>query len=156
MKRRAAKDPAATRLRRLKAVHAIRRQMGLDDDVYRDLVQRVTRGAGFDGWRSAGDCDPAQLAAILREFQKLQGKPAEQAVAARVWAAKPKGDLSPQVAKIEALLADAGREWAYGHALAKRICKVNRIEWCNRFELQKLIAALEYDAKRRARRAAGE
>ena len=56
--------------------------------------------------------------------------------------------------KVEALLADAGREWAYAHSVARRVCKVERIEWCNPDQLAKVIAALQIDADRRARRAA--
>lgn len=54
--------------------------------------------------------------------------------------------------KIEALLADKKRPWNYAHAMAARICGVNRLEWCNAEELHKIVAALEYDARRRGRK----
>lgn len=141
-------DPEKARKRRLAAIHAAKKKLGLDDDVYRDLVERIA-GAGI---RSAAGCNPRQLDAVANELRRLGGMPARLAQAARVWAGRPKGDLKPQVAKIEALLADAGREWEYAHALARRICKVNRVEWCNADQLSKLIAALQYDADRRRRR----
>lgn len=151
MKRR--ENPADVRLRRIRAVQAMRRQLDLEDLEYRDLVARVSKLHGPEV-RSAGDCNLAQLLAIGDELRRKIGKPAEKARSARVWAGKPKGDLSPQLSKVEALLADAGREWAYAHALAKRLCKVTRIEWCNPEQLAKIIAALQIDADRRARRAA--
>ena len=141
-------DPEKARKRRLAAIHAAKKKLGLDDDVYRDLVERIA-GAGI---RSAADCNPRQLDAVANELRRLGGMPARLAQAARVWAGRPTGDLKPQVAKIEALLADAGREWEYAHALARRICKVNRVEWCTADQLSKLIAALQYDADRRRRR----
>lgn len=141
-------DPEKARKRRLAAIHAAKKQLGLEDDVYRDLVERIAGG----GVRSAADCNSRQLDAVANELRRLGGMPAKRAQEARVWAGRPKGDLKPQVAKIEALLADAGREWEYAHALARRICKVNRVEWCNADQLSKLIAALQYDADRRRRR----
>ena len=55
--------------------------------------------------------------------------------------------------KIEAYLAEAGRPWSYAHAMAKRMSakKVERIQWCTPADLHKIIAALEYDARRHGR-----
>ena len=152
MSRRAA-NPALVRKRTLGAIHVLAHQLGLDDDVYRDLVERVSAEHG-PAQRSAGSCTPRQLAAIASELRRRVEKPAEQARNARVWAGKPKGVLSPQLSKVEALLADAGREWAYAHALAKRLCDgVARVEWCDTHQLAKVIAAMQIDADRRGRRA---
>ena len=152
MTRRAA-DPAVLRRRSLAAIHATAHQLGLDDDVYRDLVHRVSAEHG-EAQRSAGKCSQKQLDAIANELRRQVGKPAKAAARAAVWAGKPKGDLTPQLTKIEALLADAGREWAYAHALAKRLCDgTARVEWCNPDQLAKVIAAMQIDANRRARRA---
>lgn len=140
------------RKRVLAAIHAGAKTLGLAEDVYRDLVERVSREHG-QAQRSAGKCDQRQLDAIANELRRLGGIPARTAQAARQWAGKPKGDLSPQMGKVEALLADAGREWAYAHAVARRVCKVARLEWCNADQLSKVIAALQIDANRRARRA---
>jgi len=152
MTRRAA-NPALVRKRTLAAIHATAHQLGLEDDVYRDLVERVSAEHG-PAQRSAGKCTPRQLSAIANELRRQTGKPAQAAASARVWAGKPKGVLSPQLAKVEALLADSGREWAYAHALAKRLCGgVARVEWCDSHQLSKVIAAMQIDADRRARRA---
>ena len=145
--------PHAEKIRKrvLAAIHAAASKLGLSDDVYRDLVARVSAEHG-PAQRSAGKCTPRQLDAIANELRRLGGMPARQAEASRVWRGKPKGDLSPQLTKVEALLADAGREWAYAHAVCKRVCKVNRLEWCNPEQLAKVIAALQIDANRRAKR----
>ena len=64
----------------------------------------------------------------------------------------------PRMRKIEALLADAGRSWAYADGVAKKLfattTRVERIEFCDGEHLTKVIAALVVDAKRRARKAA--
>lgn len=143
------RPPTDRRKRTLAAIHAAAKSLGLAEDVYRDLVQRVSGQSG-QPQRSAGSCDQSQLDAIANELRRLGGMPARSARAAERWAGRPKGDLAPQLAKVEALLADAGRPWAYAHSLALRMCKVTRIEWCNKEQLHKVIAALQYDANRRA------
>jgi phage gp16-like protein len=152
---RRAQDAAQLRKRVLGAIHAMRRELevkqGMVEDSYRDLIQRVSAEHG-PAHRSAGDCNRAQLNAVANEMRRLLGQPVQAAERAKQWAGRPKGDLSPQVAKIEALLADAGREWAYAHSLAERICKVPRVEWCSADQLSKLIAALQIDADRRKKR----
>lgn len=142
--------PDAERLRRIRSIQATRRQLELEDNEYRDLVARVSKEHGPEQ-RSAGDCNLAQLRAVANELQKRAGKPAGNAANARQWRGRPKGDLTPQLGKVEALLADAGREWAYAHAVAKRLCRVERVDWCNPAQLSKVIAALQLDADRRAR-----
>lgn len=152
MPRTRADVDANRRKRTLAAIHAAAHKLGLADDVYRDLVDRVSREHG-PAQRSAGKCDLRQLDAIANELRRLGGMPAKAEAAARKWAGRPRGDLSPQIGKVEALLADAGRPWAYAHGMARHMFKVTRVEWCNADQLGRLIAALEYDARRRAAKA---
>lgn len=140
------------RRRVLGAIHALAKECLMEDDAYRCLVARVSAQHGPEQ-RSAGKCTPQQLDAIANELRRIAGKPAQAAGRRRTWSGKPKGDLTAQMGKVEALLADAGREWAYAHSVAKRVCKVERVEWCNPDQLAKVIAALQIDADRRARRA---
>jgi hypothetical protein len=56
-----------------------------------------------------------------------------------------------QLQKIEALLAEAGRPWAYADALARRICKTDKAAWVATDQLYKIIAALVKDAERNGR-----
>lgn len=152
---RSADQAAVLRKRTLAAIHATANQLSLEDDVYRDLVQRVSAEHG-DAQRSAGKCTQAQLNAIANELRRLTGKPVQAAVTADRWAGRPKGDLSPQLAKVEALLADAGREWAYANAVARRVCQVSLVQWCRPEQLAKVIAALQIDADRRRRKLQAE
>lgn len=137
-------NPAKARNSKLAAVHAEAKTAGMDDDTYRSLLQRIT------GHRSAKDCSDQQLVDVLTEMRRLAGKPLQAHHAAKVWAGKPKA-MSPLLKKVEALLADAGREWAYGHALAERMFKVKRLEWLNPDQLHRAVAALQLDADRRSR-----
>ena len=58
----------------LAKIHLAKKDLRLDDDVYRDIVQRVT------GCTSSSKCDRAQMVKLLAEFQRVGwtggGKPA--------------------------------------------------------------------------------
>jgi phage gp16-like protein len=144
-------DPAKAakvRLAAIRAIQAMRRQLDLAEDVYRNLVESSSTLHGR-AVRSAGDCNQAQLDAVAAKLRQLLGQPANG------WKNKPKDPalmVQALVRKIEAQLADQGREWNYAHALAQRICKVDRIEFCTPADLQKIIAALDYDAHRHPER----
>lgn len=147
MAKKSARPPAANRRSVLAAIHVMAgaKQLNLDKDVYRDIVERVS-GEHGPAVRSAGDCSPQQLEAVAKELRRMAGQQ---------WEGRPKGDLCPQLQKIEALLTDAGREWNYARAIARRVCKVDQLEWCNPAQLGKVIAAMQIDADRRSKREAG-
>lgn len=120
------------------------KQLGLDDDTYRDMLQRVT------GLRSTKGMTAAQMQAVIADCIRRGFKPAP---GKREWKGKPKqtGDV-PMLRKIEALLADAGREWAYATGTARHMFGIERLEWLNDMQLHKLVAALQKDANRRSKR----
>ncbi len=60
-------------------------------------------------------------------------------------------DKHALLGKIEAYLAEAGRPWNYVHGMARHMFKVDRVEWCDAHQLHKIVAALEYDARRHGR-----
>lgn len=135
----------------LAKIHIAKAQLGLDDETYRAMLWTIGRV------RSAADLGIEGRRAVLehlvaRGFKavKKSGRPTD------IHGAKPAVPAArqAQVSKIEALLADAERPWAYAGAMARRICKVDRIEWCTAEQLGKIIAALSYDAKRRAAKGA--
>lgn len=127
----------------LAKIHIAKAQLGLDDDTYRALLARVA------GVRSAKDLTTRQVGAVLREFERLgfQPKPARKGRAAPV----PAADRAALIGKIEAQLSEAQRAWAYADAMALRMFKVERVEWCDTDQLRRLVAALAYDAKRNGR-----
>lgn len=141
-------DPAQVRRRKLAAIHAEAKRLALDNDTYRALLARIT------GHASAKDCTLAQLSLVIAEMARLSGKPKREVMAARVYAGKPK-DMTPLLHKVEALLTDAGREWSYGHGMARRMFKAQRLEWLNPDQLHRVVAALQVDANRRRKRAQG-
>lgn len=130
-------------------IQIARRELGLDDDVYRSILARVA------GVRSSKELTPRQIGRVLEEFERLGWvpKPSSKAPAKRSGRAapKPSADREALVGKIEAQLAAAGRPWGYADGMARRMFKVERVEWCGVDQLRGLVAALSYDAKRHGR-----
>ncbi len=133
----------------LKKIHIARRDLGLDDDVYRSILARVA------GVRSSKELTPRQIGRVLAEFERLgwEPKPSAKSAAKRTGRAAPSPSEARQalVGKIEAQLAEAGRPWEYADGMARRMFKVERVEWCDPDQLRRLVAALAYDAKRKGR-----
>lgn len=121
----------------------------LDDDTYRDMLFSVARV------RSAKDLDAGGRAAVLDHLQVLVDKAKHR----REFPGRPHNieseDRGPMLKKIEALLTDAGRPWAYAVGMARRMFHVDKLEFCSPDQLHKLVAAFEYDRRRRARKSRG-
>lgn len=137
-----ARAPVADRNQQLGRIHQAKKALSLDEETYRCLLERVT------GLRSSADMSTAQRNDVLREFARLGFKADEVTSRKRVFAGKPKGELSPLMRKCEALLADGKKPWAYVHAMAERMFNVKRVEWLRPDQLHKLVAALQVDANR--------
>lgn len=123
----------------LAKIHIAKSQLGMSDDVYRDMLQRVA------GVRSAKDIPATRLAGVFAELKRLGFKPSSKAGRAVNSVASGNKAL---MSKINALLANAGRPMAYADAMAKRMFGVDRVEWCGQENLRKIVAALTYDQRR--------
>ncbi len=121
-------------------IHIAKQQLAMTDDEYRTVLRSVA------GVCSSKDLTPEGAHKLLKHFERCGFKP-KRDTGRRPHVARPR---AAQISKIEALLADAGRSWDYVGGMVKRICKVDAIEFCDDAMLGKLIAALQYDAKRRS------
>lgn len=135
--------PLPQRNRELAKIHIAAKDLGLDDDAYRAMLWTIARV------RTAKDLDADGRARVL-DHLKACGFKARRAGAPHNLAGEERG---PQLHKIEALLAAAGRPWEYADGMAQRMFRVDRITFCNPAQLQSIIAALVYDAKRHNRNA---
>jgi phage gp16-like protein len=138
--------PADARNRELAAIHVGKKALGLDDPTYRAMLWTVARV------ESARDLDYAGRRAVLehmrqRGFERPVNRPAPAD-----HGKKPQvpADRQALVDKLEAQLAAAARPWNYVRAMAKRMFHVDQLEWATAEQLRKIVAALEYDARRRA------
>ncbi|MBI4804443.1 MAG: regulatory protein GemA [Desulfovibrio sp.] len=123
----------------LAKVHIAKKDLGLDNDTYRSVLERTT------GQRSAGDCAYQELVRVVAEFRRLGWSPDKKP-------APPKGKAALR-GKITALLAEANRPDAYAEAMVLRMYKRDKLAFCTPKELQGIIAALSKDAKRHGRTA---
>ncbi|MBC7857992.1 MAG: regulatory protein GemA [Burkholderiaceae bacterium] len=140
----------ALRKSELAKIHVAKKDLALPEDEYRALLLQVT------GKESAADLDWQGRKKLLDHFKKIGFKvKAKAGGRARPSVGK---DRAARMGKIEALLADAGRSWAYADGVAKRLFAsttgVERIEFCDGEHLAKVIAALVIDARRREKKAA--
>jgi phage gp16-like protein len=136
-------DEAIARKQQLGRIHLAKKQLGLDDDTYRALLECVT------GLTSSKDMTHEQRNLVLAEFARLGFKWERSASRARAFKGRPKNVADvPMLRKVEALLADAKRPWAYAHAMAERMHQVKRVEWLNPHQLHGLVSALQVDANR--------
>lgn len=126
-----------------KKIHIAKRDLGLDDATYRALLLRVT------GKASSKECTPRDRQLLLEEFKRLGFKVKAKQAGRGLPNVAP--DRMPRLRKIEALLADAGRPWAYLDPMLVNLGR-SKIEFCDCDDLSKIIAMLMQDAKRRGRK----
>lgn len=137
----------ASRNQRLAAIHMGKKQLGLDDDIYRDMLEQVT------GKRSAKDMNDDDLVKIIQHMDGL-------GFSKREFGKKPKVKLSKEalISKIEAHLAENKLHWNYAKGIAKQMFRKEALEFCTENELWRIVAALEYKAQkvRNERRISGQ
>lgn len=154
-------DVETRRKRDLQRIHAAARNLGLDDDTYRALLERVT------GKRSAADLTARQRQAVLDDFARLGWRPKDhrrptsprppasggrQAPVSDLPLTGPGWGKDRLLGKIGALLADAGRGWAYADGCARKMFGLESLRFCDPDQLRRIVAALSYDQQRRAKR----
>jgi phage gp16-like protein len=125
----------------LAKIHIAKKELGLDEDTYRAMLQQ------HGGVASAKDLTPLGAARVLQHLERAGFKP-KAGHGKRPNAAPGRAAL---VGKIEAQLTAAGRPWSYVDGMAKRMFTVEKVDWLNEEQLGKIVAALAYDAKRRAK-----
>ena len=146
-KKRTFKD---SRARELALIHIAKKELGLDDDTYRDCLEAQ------GGVRSAADLTALGRAKVLRHFERCGWHPPRPRKARPVWqkCPKPSQGRGPMITKIDALLYEAGRDRTYAMGMIKQMFgpgAPDRLEWATPEQLHKVVAALVYDAKRHGR-----
>ncbi len=141
----------AYRNKKYAALHAQSSKMGWDDAQYRDWLQSNY------GVRSAKNLSTEHLSQAA-DLLFTGGVPQKQAPSTSLRQrggkylgldapGRPRlrgGEGEAQLSKIEALLGEAGKTWAYGLAILQRQSKVERWEWARSDDLKAVIAALSY------------
>lgn len=131
----------------LAKIHVAKAQLKLDDDTYRALLERLT------GKTSAADLTARERVGVLNEFYRLGWSAENHRIPQRSSAprrpARADWGKDKLLSKIGALLAEAGRSWAYADGIAAHMFGVESVRFCDPEQLRKIVAALMYDQKRR-------
>lgn len=127
-------------------IHIAKKQLGMDDETYRDMLFTIARV------RSAADLDHAGRRKVL-DHMKALGFKAERK---KNYPGRPHNieskERGPLLKKVEAFLTEAHRPWEYAHSMARNMFHVDQIEFCAPDQLRKIVAALQYDANRRKKK----
>jgi phage gp16-like protein len=145
----------------LAKIHIAKKALGMDDPDYRAVI------LGIAGKESAAQLTRPERKAVLAYMENLgfvpkpkkkpgRKKPACRPSTLRTPGTRHRTSRENQLYKIEALLTVGNRPWSYADALAKRICKVDKIVWVEADQLYKVIAALRYQARREGWDLSGE
>lgn len=141
------------RRRELAQIHIAKKQLGLEDDTYRDMLWMIGRV------RSSADLGAQGRRQVLehlkaRGFMPKAAPEAKPTSPAWDWVNKAAEDRKPMLRKIAVMLRDADREKPYADGIAKQMFHVERIEFCAPDQLRRIVAALVRDQGRRAAKAA--
>lgn len=123
------------RRRQLAAIHAAKAKLGMDDDTYRAMLHQVARVSSS---ASLGETDRLRVIRHLASLGNTGWKPIDARSGLRK--------------KIDRQLEALNRPPTYGDALAQRICKVEKLIWCDIEQLRKVVAALAYQQRREAQK----
>lgn len=128
-------------------IHIGKKQLNMDEETYRAML--LTHG----GVKSSQDLTPEGINKVIRHLEQAGVKFTNRKKHGRKPNNLPSNsDRAPKMAKIEALLAEAGYPWEYAAAMAKRMYKKDALEFCSHEQLSGIIAGLTKDAKRKGRR----
>lgn len=124
--------------KQLKTIHTIKGALAIDDDDFRHSLISYFPAKNWNNPHrpSTLDLTAGEAGTVIDHLKRLNGQTSS-------YPGRPqKVDRNKQLKKIEALLAAGGKSWAYGDGMAKRICKVDKVEWIPDRDLRKIITAL--------------
>ena len=133
-----------TQAQLMRLINVGRAKLGWDEDLYRQTLANFGGTADATGKVSLKSLRVGQMQQLLEHMRKA-GFKAQQPKQPRNLKVKTRAELT----RIEALLADAGRPWAYAEAMAKRMYRKDALEFCSPHELSGIMTALDKDAIKR-------
>jgi phage gp16-like protein len=126
------------RQRDLARIHAAKRQLCLDDESYREML------LGLTGKTSTAEMNREERWIVIQAMIRL-GAPDHRPQA-------PPDGKARLLARIKAQLTVAQRPWEYANAMSRHMFRIDLAQWCNPDQLRRMVAALEYDARRKRSR----
>ena len=135
------------RRRDLAKIHIAKKQLGMSDTVYREMLGSVA------GVSSAADLDGHGRSKVLAHLKNCGFKPAYKSARKPIKHRSAAKEREPLLSKVRAILTDLNYPWKYADSMAKRMFKVDKVHWLEPDQLHKLTIALIYHQERAYRRA---
>lgn len=123
-------------------IHIGKKELGLDDDTYRQGLQQITGKAS---------CREMNIAELLKVLQAMQAKGFKVRSRFKEKRPSPRKDKAQYLAKITALLCNQGKPQKYADRIAKQAFGVDFVHWLEPWQLKKVIQMLAVYEKRQAR-----
>ena len=134
------------RRRDLAKIHIAKKQLGMDNETYRDMLYNVAEV------RSAADLDRRGRSAVIGRLKSLgfkvshkkgRGyKSAHKSARASGMHRSSSPERAPLLSKISAILAELKLPWSYADAIAKHMYKVDKVRWLYPDQLRGVTVAL--------------
>jgi phage gp16-like protein len=143
------------RRRELAMIHIAKKDLGIDDDTYRLMLRTIARV------ESAGDLNAEGRHQVLAHLKARGFKPKHlgkknpdlgRSNPDWDWVNNAAPDRRPTLRKIAMMLQSAARQKPYADGVAKKMYGIERVEFCAPDQLVRIVAALEYDRRRREAR----
>lgn len=127
-------------------IHIARKQLGLDEDTYRQMIATVTGGK-----RSCADCSVAELYQVVHHLKERGFKARPRKRVAEYPGSPHNLGKEPMLQKVEALLVELSAPWSYADAIARQQFGIERVAWLKKPEqLKAIIAALDVELEKRS------
>lgn len=136
------KNQDDTRKNMLAKIHIAKKELGLDDDIYRDWLEAVT------GLRSCSKMTMAQLEKVLKDAKRMGWQDNHQGVGRMPLHS---AEHRPMFNKLAVLLKQVGKKWAYVDGMAKKMFDVERVNMLNADQLHKVVSALQIYVNRQTK-----
>lgn len=127
----------------LACIHCLKRDLGIDTETYRDMLSMVV------GVRSSAELDAQGRSRLIVHMRALLPDSKKAAYPGRPHNAD--AEHRAELLKIEALLTDADKPWAYAESMLKHMSKGRKLklEFASGAERAAIIAALHKAAVKR-------
>lgn len=160
MKGGAANRSTVITAKQVQYLQTIRRQMGIDDELYEEMKAAI-------GAKSTRELTNAQFDQLLARLRGRKGKspgkarpaaykPVHPSAYASGMHLRPPEDVAGMISKIEAILTELKLPWSYVDGMARKMCGVDKLRWCDAAQIYTILQALCVYQRRRRARESGE
>jgi phage gp16-like protein len=128
----------------LAIIHIAKKQVAMTDEEYRDLLGSV-------GVESSKNLNNKTFSIVINHFEQLGFKTKSKTRAKRKVNNLP-NRKQPLMKKLEAIILDMDKSWAYVDSIAKSRFNVETTQWLEVQELQKLVQMMVIYQKRQQKK----